>query len=183
MRVERGMESEGTASEARRRRLEACIREAGRPIRGTELAKRLGVSRQAVVQDIAVLRAKGSPIRSSPRGYLWEGSTQSGIAVRAQLAVRHTPEEASVELHALVDAGVRVVDVIVEHPLYGELRGYLDLATHEEVDIWLEEVHRHRASLLSTLTGGVHLHTLEARDAQGIARARQRLEALGFLLL
>ncbi|MDI3298585.1 MAG: transcription repressor NadR [Bacillota bacterium] len=181
--MKKGTGEEERASDERRRRLEALVREARGPVRGTQLAERLGVSRQVVVQDIAVLRARGSAIRSSPRGYVWDEPPEPATQVRAQVAVRHTPEETALELHSLVDAGVRVVDVVVEHPLYGELRGYLDLATHEQVDAWLEEVRRHRASLLSSLTGGVHLHTLESRDAQGVARARRRLEELGFLLL
>jgi transcriptional regulator of NAD metabolism len=175
--------AERDASAARRRReLEHLVRQAAGPVRGTQLATQLGVSRQVVVQDIAVLRAAGVPIRSSPRGYVWDASPAAGV-VRAQVAVRHLPEDTPKELHGLVEVGVRVVDVVVEHPLYGELRGYLDLATHAQVDAWLAELKRHQATLLSVLTGGVHLHTLESSDAGGIARARQCLQELGFLLL
>ena len=173
--------------EARRARLTAILRARGDPVPGGELARLLGVSRQVVVQDIAVLRAAGATVVPSPRGYVWTPEDGAAPAdprrVRARIAVRHTPAESAVELHALVGAGVRVVDVIVEHPLYGELRGLLDLATPAEVDAWVEALARHHASLLSALTGGVHLHTVEATDPLALAAARDRLSTLGFLLL
>jgi uncharacterized protein len=172
--------------EGRRARLTAILRARSDAVPGGELARLLGVSRQVVVQDIAVLRAAGATVVPSPRGYLWrpsdDGLERAG-RVRARVAVRHSQAETATELHALVAAGVRVVDVVVEHPLYGELRGYLDLGTPEEVDAWVESLARHQASLLSVLTGGVHLHTLEATDPLALTEARDRLAALGFLLL
>ncbi len=169
----------------RRHRLIEILRGQSDPVPGGELARRLGVSRQVVVQDIAVLRAAGATVVPSPHGYLWapDDAGAAGDRVRARVAVRHKAEEAAIELHAIVAAGARVVDVVVEHPLYGELRGYLDLGTPAEVDAWLAARERHGASLLSDLTGGVHLHTLEAGDPLVLAEARARLKALGFLLL
>lgn len=179
------MSDEG--SDKRRERLIAALkgRERGDALPGGALARLLGVSRQAVVQDIAVLRAAGAPIFPSPRGYLWTPDDGRGDRpqLRGRVAVRHRPEETGAELHALVGCGVRVVDVVVEHPLYGELRGYLDLSTAAEVDAWLDALGRHQASVLSVLTGGVHLHTLEADEPLALAEARGRLKAMGFLLL
>lgn len=177
------MQDEGR--EGRRERLIAALRGRDGALPGGELARLLGVSRQAVVQDVAVLRAGGAPIVASPNGYLWtppEG-LEPAPRLHSRVAVRHRPEETGPELYALVACSVRVVDVVVEHPLYGELRGYLDLATRAQVDAWLAAVQRHDASLLSALTGGIHLHSLEADTPLALAEARARLEALGFLLL
>jgi transcriptional regulator of NAD metabolism len=171
--------------EARRRRLVETLQ--ARPaeaLPGAELARRLGVSRQVVVQDIAVLRARGLPVLPSARGYRWAPEDERPDArLRARVAVRHRPEETAAELYALVACGVRVLDVVVEHPLYGELTGRLDLATPAQVGAWLEALAHHEAGLLSVLTGGVHLHTLEAADPMRLAAARARLRELGFLLL
>jgi len=176
------MADEGRAG--RRERLASILRERGTAVSGTELAGLLGVSRQVIVQDVAVLRAAGAGIVPSSTGYRWlaEDDRTGASRLHARVAVRHRPEETEVELYALVDAGVRVVDVVVEHPLYGELRGLLDLGTTAEVEAWLVALRRHRANVLSTLTGGVHLHTLAADDPLALARAREGLEALGFLL-
>lgn len=176
----------GESPEGRRARLAAILRGRDGPMPGGELARALGVSRQVVVQDIAVLRAAGAAVVPSPRGYVWAADDERTAPyplVRARVAVRHTPAETAAELYALVAAGVRVVDVVVEHPLYGELRGLLDLRTAAEVDAWLRAAARHEASLLSALTGGVHLHTLEAQDPLSLAEARTRLAGLGLLLL
>ena len=164
----------------RRRRIVECLQQHGAPIRGGELAQRLQVSRQCLVQDVAILRAGGEQIVSTPRGYCLPGG--SPHAHRALLACRHSPERTEEELEILVDHGVKVLDVIVEHPLYGELRGSLALESRADVQDFLTQVRASRAAFLSSLTGGVHLHTVEASRPEMILRAKQRLRARGFLL-
>jgi transcriptional regulator of NAD metabolism len=161
-----------------RDKLLALIKEAEEPIPGAVLAARLGVSRQAVVHHIAVLRAAGLPIEATIRGYVWRAHQ----GLRDVFMVRHRPEETADELFALVDAGLTVVDVLVEHPLYGELRGGLDLHSRSDVQQFLDALALTGGTLLSTLTDGVHWHTVEARDEAAIARGRKALERLGFWL-
>lgn len=148
---------------------------------GSELARQLGVSRQVIVQDIALLRAAGEDILATPQGYRL-GPGLAARPYRAVIAVRHSPAQTGDELYSLVEAGTRVLDVIVEHPIYGELRGLLLLETREDVDVFLERVAASGAALLSTLTGGVHLHTLEAAHPDAIELARARLREKGYLL-
>jgi hypothetical protein len=151
------------------------------PIAGDVLAETFGVSRQAIVHDMAILRAGGEPIVATVQGYL-VASDASSLPHRAVVAVRHRPSEAEAELLAIVDLGVRVVDVVVEHPIYGELRGELHLHAPADVRAWSEATRREGAHLLSELTGGVHLHTLEAATPELLDRAREVLAELGFLL-
>lgn len=148
---------------------------------GDALAARFGVSRQAIVHDIAIARAAGSPIVATVRGYLLAPGAGSDRR-RTVVAVRHRPEDAVDELNALVDLGVRVVDVIVEHPVYGELRVELRLGSRSDVEAWAEATRQSGAHLLSELTGGVHLHTLEAEEPERLARAKVALARLGFLV-
>jgi uncharacterized protein len=164
----------------RRRRIIESLRHDGAPIRGGELARRLRVSRQCLVQDVAILRAGGEEIVATPRGYHLPES--SPHLHRAVLACRHSPERTEEELEILVDHGVKVLDVIIEHPVYGELRGALALESRADVQDFLAQVHASRATLLSSLTGGVHLHTVEASRPEMISRAKARLRARGFLL-
>lgn len=168
-------------SAERRTALRRLLEADGQPIPGDALAERFGVSRQAIVHDVALLRAEGAPIVATVRGYLLAPAAGQA-AHRAVVAVRHRPEEAEAELTALVDHGVRVVDVVVEHPVYGELRGELHLASPSDVEAWAEATRRAGAHLLSELTEGVHLHTLEADDPARLERARAALARLGFLL-
>ncbi len=162
----------------RRERLLELLETASEPVPGSVLAARLGVSRQAIVHHIAVLRAAGAPIEATTRGYRWQQSE----GLRAVFMVRHAPEETADELYALVDAGLTVVDVLVEHPVYGELRGGLDLHSRSDVDQFLDTLAKAHGSLLSTLTDGIHWHTVEARDRAAIERGRAALLRLGFLL-
>jgi hypothetical protein len=152
------------------------------PHAGDTLAERFGVSRQAIVHDIAVLRAEGAPILATVRGYLLAEAADRP-AHRAVVTVRHRPDQAEDELLSLVDAGVRVVDVIVEHPVYGELRGDLHLASPADVREWAASARRTGVRFLSELTGGVHLHTLEAESDLALNRARASLAERGYLVL
>lgn len=164
----------------RRQALRELLSTVSDPLTGSELAARFGVSRQVIVQDIAVLRAEGLAIQASPRGY-W--LVQPGPALeRMVVAVRHTPEQTEDELTALVDAGVEVEDVIVAHPLYGELRGTLHLASRADVAQFMAQVRARQAHLLSELTDGLHLHTLAARQRRALERARDILRAKGYLV-
>lgn len=167
-------------TEARRARLLEILRTASRPVTGAELARQLGVSRQVIVQDVAVLRARGEAILATPRGYLLPGAAEAGEEI--VVAVRHTPAQTEDELLTLVDLGVEVVDVVVEHAVYGELRGALHLASREDVREFLERMRRTGARLLSELTDGVHLHRLRARDPARLERAKAQLRARGYLM-
>jgi hypothetical protein len=102
--------------------------------------------------------------------------------VRAILACRHDPQRTEEELQILVDHGVHILDVIVEHPLYGELRGPLMIRSRLDLQDFLKTVKSTKAMLLLSLTGGVHLHTVEAAREDLIERAKVQLRARGFLL-
>ena len=168
------------AAERRREGILAWIRSHGQPIRGGELAKRFRVSRQCLVQDVAILRAGGEQIEATPRGYRLPANAKRGH--RAILACKHPPERTQEELNILMDHGVKVLDVIVEHPIYGELRGSLMLESRADVQDFLAQVSSSHAMLLSALTGGVHLHTVEAAKPESISRAKAVLRERGILL-
>jgi transcriptional regulator of NAD metabolism len=150
------------------------------PAQGGELARRFRVSRQCVVQDIAILRASGNEILATPQGYrLPERSSRSFQAI---LACKHAPERTEEELQILVDHGVKILDVLVEHPVYGELRGSLMIESRADLQDFLGKVRATKAALLSSLTHGVHLHTVEASRKEMISRAKSELRARGILL-
>ena len=169
------------ASSTRRRRILEWMRGQNGPVPGTELARHFRVSRQCVVQDIAILRAERNDILSTPQGYRVPAK-QAPDAHRAVIACQHGPERTEEELQIFVDNGVRVLDVIVEHALYGEMRGSLMIESRADVDDFLRRWRGTKASLLSSLTRGVHLHTVEASRPEMIARARMQLRSRGILL-
>ncbi len=172
--------SRDAAGAKRRHRLMDWMREQSKPVPGSLLARHLRVSRQCLVQDIAILRAAGAEILSAPQGYRLPGAQSS--AHRAVVACKHSPDRTEEELQVLVDHGVRVLDVAVEHPLYGELRGALMIESRADVQDFLDKWRGEKATLLSSLTGGVHLHTVEAHKPEMIERAKAQLQARGILL-
>lgn len=167
-------------TDQRRSYILQLLQTTGRPITGTELSTRTGVSRQVIVQDIAVMRAAGEEIQASPQGYYLYRPVPGYH--RAVVAVRHTPAQTEDELTALVDVGVEIVDVIVEHPIYGEQRGILHIASREDVRQFMDQLVETGARLLSELTDGLHLHTLEARRPEQLERAREVLRWKGYLV-
>jgi len=153
------------------------LEQSGEPVTGTQLATRLQVTRQVVVQDIALLKASGTPVMSTARGYSLAGQREG--SQRTVLAVQHTPEQTRAELFALVDHGIHVVDVIVEHSLYGEITGGLHLRSRHEVESFATQVESQGIALLSSLTSGHHMHTVEFTHPEHLRDAIVALRALG----
>lgn len=168
-----------TNGSGRRERIVELLREAHRAITGSQLSVSLGVSRQAIVNDMAILRAAGEPIGGSPQGYHWDGEPATGVF--AVLTCAHDREGSQKELETLVAHGITVHDVVIEHPLYGEVRADLMISSHRDVERYEEVLHTSDTQPLSSLTGGVHRHRVRAPDEVALASARGDLELLGFL--
>lgn len=151
------------------------------PITGTTLADETGVSRQVIVTDMALLKTADEPIIATNRGYLYMDKQSNESLFKKVIVCHHTPEQTEEELQIIVDCGVTVVDVIVEHPFYGELTGSLMLQSRYDVEQFIEAIFKKEASFLAELTDGIHLHTLEADDEQKITEACERLREAGIL--
>ena len=163
----------------RRERILTRLNSAGAPLSASTLAAELGVSRQIVVGDVALLRAAGTQIDATPRGYQLHPAAKGYTGILA--CVHRTAEEMRAELYTVVDQGGVVVDVAVENPLYGELRGNLNLASRYDVDNFIQQAKDTPEALLSRMTGGVHLHTLHCPDAGSFERIKKELEEKGIL--
>ncbi len=169
-------------SEERRRKIMEILTEAGEPVTGSALASKLGVSRQVIVQDIALLRAQGQKILATPGGYAVLEAEPAGGGIVKLVAVRHGRSDTQDELYTMVDSGAEVIDVIVDHPVYGQLTGQLSLKTRSDVDRFIRTMEESGAGLLSSLTGGVHLHTVRVPDLETSKRLEDALRHKGFLL-
>lgn len=165
--------------EERRQTIQELLRQASGPVSAAALAARFSVSRQIIVGDIALLRAAGVDISATPRGYVIL-SESSGFV--RQIAVQHDASGTEAELNAIVDHGCTVVDVIVEHPVYGQLTGPLQISSRYDVSQFIARCAREEARLLSNLTEGIHIHTLSCPDEDAFQRVCTTLEAMGILL-
>ena len=167
-----------TAS-TRRQNLLEDLKNADQPISASAFAQKYSVSRQIIVGDVALLRASGQNIISTPRGYIIPGQAIGKICT---IACRHTADQMRDELYAIVDQGCLIRDVIVEHPLYGQLTGNLALASRFDVDRYLERSRESAAQPLSLLTEGIHLHTIECPSGEAFRKVKERLKDLHILL-
>lgn len=148
------------------------------PVSAAALAREFSVSRQVVVGDVALLRAGGMEILATPRGYVVPGEP---AALTRTVACVHPGEAMARELEIMVDNGCQVVDVVVEHPVYGQLTGQLRLSSRYDVREFIRAVSERRARPLSDLTGGIHLHTLRCPDEEAYRRVLEQLDGAGFL--
>ena len=161
----------------RRARILDYLRAAQAPLSATALAQKLSVSRQVIVGDVALLRAGGAAVTATARGYVAERERTGTVG---RVACRHGAGDMERELRIMVDNGCTVLDVIVEHPVYGQLTGTLGLASRYDVKEFIRR--SEAAQPLSLLTEGAHLHTLSCPDEESFLRVREELRIAGFLL-
>ena len=126
-------------SDKRRNAVKDAIEQTTKPISASALAKQFSVSRQIIVGDVALLRAQGCAIIATPRGYVME-SKESGEGVTKTIVVTHRPEDLQDEIYTIIDLGGAMIDVIVEHPLYGQLSGKLHIFSRYDADRFFEKL-------------------------------------------
>lgn len=148
-------------------------------ISASKLADKFNVSRQAIVGDIALLRAAGHPIKATTKGYVMFKEDNRFIA---KIAVDHKEERTQEELELLIKLGTYIIDVTVDHPIYGEITGQLDIRDEEDIYKFMEKVNNKEVELLSSLTRGVHLHTISCEDQSHYEEVIKALEKNNFLV-
>lgn len=165
----------------RRKTLLNYLKQSEDPITGSQLSKIFDVTRQIIVADIALLRAKGEDIIGTPRGYIY--ASEQSEKIRQKIASIHSrdPEEIREELYLIVDNGASIRDVIVEHPLYGEITASLHISSRHDVEQFIKKLAKSKAEPLLVLTEGLHLHTLVADNPKVLIRVKQRLADKGYL--
>lgn len=149
------------------------------PIKGQELAEKFEVTRQIIVKDIAIIRAEGVDVISTPKGYM--ALKENLNIVKKVIAVNHNRDGVKVELEIIVKYGAVVEDVIVEHPLYGEIRVMLMLKNMFDVENFYNSFKQYEAEPLSALTNGVHLHTIICENDEVLSNIEKELDMRGIL--
>ncbi|NBJ68019.1 MULTISPECIES: transcription repressor NadR [Clostridia] len=167
--------------EERRNLILSLLKNANTPITGGELAKRTNVSRQVIVNDVTLLKARKEPIIATSQGYMYL-SPKADRSVEKTIACQHTPDQAEAELIILVDHGITVKDVTIEHLVYGDLTASIMVSNRKEVEQFIHKITSTGAAYLSELTGGVHLHTLLADKEEQLNEAEMALKQAGFLM-
>ena len=163
--------------EERRKKLIDLLRYSDTPLSGTDLARQLGVSRQVIVQDIALLRATVDNIVSTNRGYVLT-ETQSTSRV---FKVIHTDEEVEEELSLMVDCGGRIEDVFVSHKIYNVIKAPMNIRSRLDIRRFMDNLASGKSSLLKNVTSGYHYHTVTAENEDILDYIHEALKKRGFL--
>lgn len=163
--------------EERKKQILKILKDSEAPVSGTALAQMLGVSRQVVVQDIAVLRAANIEILSTNQGYLMNTVSSAARVFK----VVHTDEEVEEELNLFVDCGGFVKDVFVYHKVYGVLRAEMNIASRLDVQAFVGDIRSGKSSLLKNITSNFHYHTVIADNEHVLDIIQERLAQRGFL--
>jgi len=163
---------------SRRQMIYDILATSSAPVSAGTLASQLDVSRQVIVGDVALLRASGTSVSATPRGYVLE---RESAGLLRTIACVHTLDNMENELNIIVDNGCEAVDVIVEHPVYGQMKGELRLSSRYDVSCFAKKLHETSAPPLSALTNGIHLHTIRCPDEAAFDRVCSELEKQGIL--
>ena len=161
----------------RQEAIKAALSNPDTVISANKFAKQFKVSRQTIVGDIALLRARGEQIIATPQGYRYQMKLQQHTI----LVVQHTAAQIADELMALVNAGVTVADVQVDHPVYGLLKGELAIQNTADVKQFIYHLEQTDGEPLSTLTNGLHMHQIEYEDVADLEQAKTALRQLNIL--
>lgn len=168
-----------TASKRRESIVELLLMEKA-PIKGVDLATKFNVTRQIIVKDIAILRAKGNNIIATPDGYMF--NDDNGSRVRSIIAVNHDKDEMIKELEIVIKYGGIIEDVIVEHPIYGEIKGLLMIKNLNDLNRFKKSFDLSESTPLSSLTNGVHLHTISVDTKENMEFIKNELKENGLIL-
>lgn len=162
----------------RRMKILSILERESAPVTANELAARFHVSRQVIVQDVAVIRAQNPHIISTCRGYAIQ---QHGVCTR-EVKVCHKEEDTARELKIIVDCGGRVKNVSILHRIYGRIAVPMDIGSRQDIKDFLGLLRDGKSTLLSSATAGYHYHLIEAANPDRLDLIEQQLEQAGLLV-
>lgn len=154
--------------------------ESDTPISGAEFAKIFNVTRQIIVNDMALIRAEKNDIISTARGYLIKKDI--GRAEKTTIKVCHSEKEIEDELQTVIDLGGKVLTTFVDHPYYGTLGETLNIKSRKDIGVFLDKLTDSGCEPLLKLTRGVHKHTIEAENEEILAEIIEALKQKGYLI-
>lgn len=162
----------------RRTKIVELIQNSEKPLSGTALAKQCDVSRQVIVQDIALIRASGYDIISTNRGYI----IQEPLVRERVFKVNHTDEQLEEELYSIIDLGGTVVNVMVNHRVYGYMEAELRINSRRKVEAFMEDIRSGKSSPLKNITSNYHYHKVAADSEETLDLIEEALRQKHFLV-
>ncbi len=166
-------------SKERRNKIVELLLSGNTAVTGKKLSELLGVSRQVIVQDIALLRAEGHEIMSTTSGYILERPHTERYS--RVFKACHTDDQVEEELNLIVDYGGYVEDVFVSHKAYGTLSASMDIRSRRDVKEFVQNLADSKSTLLKNITSNYHYHTVSAPSEVILDLIQEKLQEKGFL--
>ena len=163
----------------RRKTIIKLMKESTKPLSGGALGTATGVSRQVVVQDIALLRSEGYSILATARGYLLDSPKEEKNS--RLFKVFHDENRTEEELKLIVDLGGCVEDVMVNHKVYGKVSAALNIKNRRDVQAFLKSLENGKSTPLLKVTSGYHFHRISADEAEILDEIEDALRQNDFL--
>ena len=164
----------------RRTEILKLLQQAEKPVAARAMASQFGVSRQVIVQDMAVIRASTPGILSTTRGYVLQQQDKDIVCTR-EFKVRHGQEKAAEELNLIVDCGGHVKNISISHRVYGRVSAEMDIRSRQDVNEFVQAINSSHSSVLSSATSGYHYHLIEASSQERLDLIGEQLKKAGFL--
>ena len=161
----------------RRGEILKILHNADAPVAARELAGKFCVSRQVIVQDLAVIRASTPGILSTTKGYV----IQQDSSCTREFKVRHSQDKAAEELNLIVDCGGHVKNISISHRVYGRVSAEMDIRSRQDVNEFVQAINSSHSSVLSSATSGYHYHLIEASSQARLDLIGEQLKKAGFL--
>ncbi|MDD3278312.1 MAG: transcription repressor NadR [Lachnospiraceae bacterium] len=163
--------------EERRNQIIHLLEGNAKPIPGVELSRRFSVSRQVIVQDIAIIRANGYEIMATNRGYILHATHE----LQRVFKVNHGDDQIEQELLDIIDLGGKVKDVFVYHKVYGVVKADMNLKSRHDVQTYMEQIRSGKSTPLKNVTAGFHYHTITSDSTETLDLIQAKLQEDGFL--
>lgn len=163
--------------EERRGEILNVLRQAKTPIAAKTLADRFNVSRQVIVQDMAVIRASTPGISSTCRGYVM----QQPAACYREYKVCHDADQMALEFNLIVDCGGHIKNISISHRVYGRITTDIDVRSRQDVNDFIQNFENSKSTMLSSATYGYHYHLVEADSEERLDLIQERLQQAGIL--
>ena len=154
------------------------LKESDVPVSGQKLASLYSVSRQVIVQDIALIRAAGYDVMSTNRGYI----LNAPVSLRRTFKVQHTNEQTEEELCGIVDLGGCIENVMVNHRVYGKMEAPLRINSRRKVKMFMDDIKNGKSSPLLNITSGYHYHLISADSEETLDLIENMLREKGILV-
>lgn len=169
--------------EERRMNILCKLQEADTPLSGTALAKAFHVSRQIIVQDIALMRAENHGILSTNKGYLLRSEKTENTQPKRVFFVKHSTQQVLDEFKTVIELGGKVLDVAVEHEIYGQIRVDLLIETEADAIEFYNKLLTCKDNPLKVLTDDCHYHTVAAPSEKLLDLIEADLQRKGLLII